>query len=195
VIGVIGTSTLLNFEQGADFDCQINRPCVIGPDGPVMQRNTSYASPVQGIARCFDAANMLDLARPGCPLDQGFQLTVQSGATEVQPESGGKPATWGAALSGSQLYYAYKRFRAGEDTCASPGYSAPIAVASAPVITDPVGREDGYYFLCVLAGNTAAFDSSWQQPAYASTRFKRIDSQPPLVLLDYDLEFLEHHFA
>ena len=59
------------------------------------------------------------------------------------------------------------------------------------MITDPIGREDGYYFLCVIAGNAPSFDSSWQQPSYASTRFKRLDSQPPLVLLDYELEALD----
>ena len=195
VIGVIGTSTLLNFEQGPDYDCQVNRPCMIGPQGPAMQRDTSYASPVQGISRCFDQANALDPSRPGCPLDPGFQLTVQSGANEVQPQSGGKPATWGAMLAGSQTYYAYKRFRAGQDNCATPsGYSAPILVSSAPLIADPIGSEDGYYFLCVIAGNTPSFDSSWQQPSYATMRFKRIDSQPPLVLVDYQLEPLNQGY-
>ena len=195
VIGVIGTTTLLNFEQGPDYDCQVNRPCVIGPGGPEMERDTSYAAPVQGIARCFDQTNALDLARPGCPLDPGFQLTVQSGANEVQPQTAGNPATWGAALSGSQSYYAYKRFPAGEDRCSSSSsYSAPILVANAPVISDPIGRDDGYYFLCVIAGNTPSFDSSWQQPSNASMRFKRLDSQPPLVLVDYELEALDQGY-
>ena len=195
VIGVIGTSTLLNFEQGPDYDCQVNRPCVIGREGPVMQRDTSYASPVRGISRCFDPANTLDPGRPGCPLDPGVQLTVQSGANEVQPLTGGKPATWDARLSGSQSYYAYKRFRAGQDNCATfSGYSAPVPVAKVPVISDPVGREDGYYFLCVIAGNTASFDSSWQQPSNASMRFKRLDSQPPLELLDYELQTLNQGY-
>src|SRR5262249_49345365 len=138
VTGVIGTTTILNFEQGPDFDCQINRPCVIGPKGPVMERDTSYTSPVQGISRCFDQVNSLDPGRPGCPLDPGFQLTVQSGANEVQPEADGRPTTWGARLSGSQSSYSYKRFRAGEDTCGSlSGYSPPTLVANAPVISDP----------------------------------------------------------
>ncbi len=191
VIGVIGTSTLLNFEQGPDYDCQLNRPCVMRAGGPVMQRDTSYAARVEGIGRCFDQANVLDPKRPGCPLDPGFQLTVRSGATEVRPEVGGKPATWDAALSGTPLYYAYKRFRAGEDDCgAISGFSSPRLVASAPVISDPVGREDGYYFLCVIAGDTPSFDSSWQQPSHASMRFKRLDSQPPLVMVDYEVEQL-----
>jgi uncharacterized protein (TIGR03437 family) len=195
VIGVIGTTTLLNFEHGPDYDCQVNRPCVIRPGGPVVETNVSYAADVQGVFRCFDQANVLDLNRPGCPLDPGFQLTVQSGANEVRPEVDGKPAVWNAALSGTQLYYAYKRFRAGEDHCASfTGYSAPILVANAPVISDPIGREDGYYFLCVVAGDTRSFDSSWQQPSHASIRFKRLDSQPPLVLVDYEIEALANAY-
>jgi uncharacterized protein (TIGR03437 family) len=191
VIGVIGTTTLLNFQQGPDYDCQVNRPCVIRRKGPAMERDTSYAADVQGVFRCFDEANVLDLQRPGCPLDPGFQLKVQSGANEVRPEHDGKPATWNAALSGTQLYYAYKHFRAGEDNCGSfSGYSTPILVADAPVISDPIGSEDGYYFLCVIAGDTDSFDSSWQQPSHASIRFKRLDSQPPLVPVDYEFEAL-----
>jgi uncharacterized protein (TIGR03437 family) len=195
VIGVIGTSTLLNFEHGPDYDCQVNRPCVIRPGGPVMERDRSYAADVQGIFRCFDQANVLDLQRPGCPLDPGFQLKVQSGANEVRPEIDGVPTTWNAALSGTQLYYAYKHFRAGEDNCGSIwGYSTPILVTDAPVILDPIGREDGYYFLCVIAGDTDSFDSSWQQPSHASIRFKRLDSEPPLVPVDYDIEVLENAY-
>jgi hypothetical protein len=114
VIGVIGTTTLLNFEQGPDYDCQRNRPCVVGGGGPVMQRDTSYASPVHGIGQCFDPSNTLDVQRPGCPLDPGMQLTVNAGLNEVQPETNGSPATWEAALSGSQRYYAYKHFRMGK---------------------------------------------------------------------------------
>jgi hypothetical protein len=127
VVGVIGTSTLLNFEQGPDYDCQVNRPCVIRAGGTEMARDTSYASPIRGIALCFDQANVLDVQRPGCPLDSGFQLTVNSGANEVQPLVDGKPAQWNAALNGAARYYAYKHFPAGAGDCAiSSGYSAPV---------------------------------------------------------------------
>ena len=129
--------------------------------------------------------------RPGCPLDSGFQLTVRSGSAEVRPEVEGKPATWDAALSGTQRYYAYKHFPSGEGDCGSPaGYTAPILVAAAPSIGDPIGSADGYYFLCVIAGDTQSFDSSWQQLSYASVRFKRLDSQPPAVQVDYEIEQL-----
>jgi uncharacterized protein (TIGR03437 family) len=195
IIGVISTSTLLNFEKGPDYDCQVNRPCVIRRGVTAMQRDTSYAADVQGVLQCFDQTNALDLQRPGCLLDPGFQLTVQSGANEVQPETGGKPAAWDARLSGTQLYYSYKTFRAGRDTCGSlSGYSVPALVASAPVISDPVGREDGYYFLCVIAGDTSSFDSSWQQPSHASTRFKRLDGQSPRIPVDYEIEQLANAY-
>jgi uncharacterized protein (TIGR03437 family) len=186
VIGVIGTGTLLNFEQGPDYNCQVNRPCVTRAGGPVMQTNTSYASPVQGIGQCFDQSNVLDVKRAGCPLDPGYQLTIQSGPNEVQPEVNGSPAMWNAALSGSQHYYAYKHFPIGEDDCSSfSGYTAPIPVATAPVISDRLGSKDGYYLLCIIAGDTPSFDSSWQRPTHASMRFKKLDSQPPVVPIDY----------
>jgi uncharacterized protein (TIGR03437 family) len=191
IIGVIGTSTLLNFETGPDYDCQVNRPCVMLAGGPVMERDTSYASAVHGIGQCFDQANEFDIHRPGCPLDPGFQLTIQSSPNEVRPEVDSKPASWNATLSGSQRYYAYKHFPVGEGDCGSlSDYSAPLSVADAPVIADRVGSEDGYYLLCVLAGDTPSFDSAWQRPAYASVRFKRLDSQPPLVPVDYKIDQL-----
>src|SRR6185436_1649883 len=112
---------------------------IVRSGGPVMAKNTSFAAPVPDIARCFDQANALDVQRPGCPLDPGFQLTVRSGAAEVRPMVEGKAATWDTALSGSQRYYAYKRFRMGEGDCGSvAGYSAAIPVASAPMIGDPI---------------------------------------------------------
>jgi len=189
IIGVIGTTTILNFEHGPDYDCQVNRPCILRESDPVVETNTSYASPVQGIAQCFDQANVLDPQRPGCTLDPGFQLTIQSGANEVRPIVDGKAATWDAALSGTPRYYSYKHFAIGNGDCGSPsGYSGPSLVASAPVIRDPIGAQDGYYFLCVIAGDTPSIDSFWQQPAYASVRFKRLDSQPPVVQVDYEIE-------
>jgi uncharacterized protein (TIGR03437 family) len=189
VIGVIGTSTLMNFAQGPDYDCQVNRPCVVRAGGTVMEKDTSYAAPVRDIVQCFDRVNNLEVERPGCPLDPGVQLTVRSVPIEVRPEADGNPATWDAALSGSQRRYAYKHFPAGEGECGSAaGYSAPIPVAVAPMIRDPIGGNNGYYMLCVVAGDSASMDSSWQQPVHASVRFKRLDSQPPAVGVDYQLE-------
>jgi len=157
-----------------------------------MESNTSYASPVQGIAECFDQTNVLVLQRQGCTLDPGLQLTIQSGPNEVRPIVDGKAATWDAAWSGTPGDYSYKHFAIGNGDCGSlSGYSAPTVVASVPVIRDPVGAQDGYYFLCVIAGDTASIDSSWQQPSYASVRFKRLDSQPPVVEVDYEIEPLE----
>src|SRR3954453_13630326 len=39
IIGVIGTSTLLNTESGPDYDCQLNRPCVVGGAVPVVEKD------------------------------------------------------------------------------------------------------------------------------------------------------------
>lgn len=74
------------------------------------------------------------------------------------------------------------------------GYSSPVALATAPVITDRIGQGDGYYFLCVIAGNTNRFDATWQQPSHASMRFKRLDSQPPMVVQDYEIEVLQNAY-
>ena len=189
IIGVIGTGNLMNFEEGPEYDCQANRPCVLQTGGPVMQKYTSYASPVLGIGRCFDRSNNLDVRRTGCPLDPGVQLTISSVNTEVKPLVNGQQATWDAALSGNQRYYAYKTFAVGEGDCGSAsGYSEPVALASAPVIRDTIGGSDGYYLLCVVAGDTPVPDDSWQQAVHASIRFKRLDSQPPAVPVGYKIE-------
>jgi uncharacterized protein (TIGR03437 family) len=160
-----------------------------------MESNISYASPVEGIPQCFDQMNVLELQRPGCTLDPGFQLTIQSGGNEVRPIVDRKAATWDATLSGTPRYYSYKQFALGNGDCSSPsGYSEPMLVASAPVIRDPVGTQDGYYFLCVIAGDSPSVDSQWQQPSHASVRFKRVDSQPPVVQVDYEIEPLENAY-
>lgn len=187
IIGVIGTSTVLSLTGGPDYDCQLNRPCVSLAGGPIVQRDTSYAASVHGIAACFDAANELNPLRPGCPLDPGYQLKVDTGLNDdARPEVDGKPATWDARLSGEQRYYAYKHFPMGQGDCAElEGYSRPIAVASSSVISDRVGKGDGYYYLCVLAGDSPSFDATWQQPRHASMRFKHLDSQPPAIIADY----------
>jgi uncharacterized protein (TIGR03437 family) len=62
------------------------------------------------------------------------------------------------------------------------------------VISDPVGSADDYYFLCVIAGDTPSIDSSWQQPWHASVRFKRIDSQPPAITVDYQIDTLQNSY-
>jgi uncharacterized protein (TIGR03437 family) len=128
-------------------------------------------------------------------LDPGFQLTIQSGANEVRPIVDGRGATWDAALSGTPRYYSYKHFVLGNGDCGSPSdYSEPRLVASTPVIRDLVGIQDGYYFLCVIAGDSPSVDSLWQQPSHASVRFKRVDSQPPVVQVDYEIEPLDNAY-
>ena len=46
----------------------------------------------------------------------------------------------------------------------------------------------------MIAGNTPRFDETWQQPSHASMRFKRLDSLPPVVLLDYEIQALQNAY-
>lgn len=190
VAGVLGTSTNLSFDAGPDFDCFENRPCALTPRGPVVEPATSYASPVAPLAGCFDASGRAATTLPSCSLDPGLQLSIDlDRRTAAPPYSNGSLSRWNARLSGQLAYYSYKTTRAGLDDCRLPaGYSPPLALSSAPLISAPIGSEEGHYLLCVVAGPTPSIDTSWQSFRFPSVRRMRVDAQPPLVPPGFELE-------
>jgi hypothetical protein len=140
VVGVIGTTTMLSVEGGIDYDCFQNRPCAVTVDGPVVERDTSYASPVAPMLGCFDSTGRFDLALDGCALDRGGLLTVDPGrVTAVQP--GG---AWNVRVNGA---YAWKQVRLGAGSCRD---TAGYVVGDAPVIDAKLPVAEGDYLLCVI---------------------------------------------
>jgi hypothetical protein len=77
IAGVIGTTTLLSLNGGPDYDCFPNRPCTVTREGTIVERHTSYASPVYGLASCFKDGRF-DLSLSACGLDRGVQLTLDA---------------------------------------------------------------------------------------------------------------------
>jgi hypothetical protein len=68
IFALINTTTI-----GGQTPCDLNAPCEITVTGPQYRFNTSYATPVDGIGRCFNADGRFDLARPDCPLQDGVR--------------------------------------------------------------------------------------------------------------------------
>lgn len=183
VVAVMNTTTVGAAIDTGDFRCFNGQPCEVVPGGFRYRRDTSYAVPVTGLTRCFGTTGVFDLAREGCPLDPGVQLTLSS------PARAGKPgARWNATLSGSGelLYYRYKVAAEGLDDCRNDrGYGPPIALADSNRITDPLPEEPRRYYLCVLAGRTPQADNTWQPARFATMVHFRVDNSPPTIPISY----------
>ncbi len=183
VIGLINTTTV-----GGLTPCALGAPCEVRPEGTLFVADTSYATPVAGLGACFDAAGAFDVAAAGCPLDDGRQLLISGYPTQgtrnptMTPDGQSVPATWQATLSGELPYYRYKIGRAGQVDCrAQEGYGAPIALADASLIDEPLPAEEGSYLLCVVAGESATPDGTWQPVERATVARAEVDNTPPAL--------------
>jgi hypothetical protein len=176
VAGIVNTTTHLAFARGGDFDCYAGRPCEAALGGQRVEEETNYSIPVSGLTECFRATGEFDLTRSACPLDRGRQLTVTRRTRNQRP--GGR---WGAALSGGLAFYRYKVGVAGAgDFRDEAGYSAPIRLADRATIDDPLPEQENRYLLCVVAGDGATVDTSWQPARNATVVIARVDATPPL---------------
>lgn len=190
VAGVIGTTTNLSSNGGPDFDCFENRPCAVTPSGPAVESDTSYAAPVSPLSGCFDASGLAAPFLPACGLDPGFELAIDvNRRTAAPPRTNGELTRWDARLSGTLPYYAYKTVRLGLDDCRNPaGYSKPILLSFSPTIFDPIGRQEGHYLLCVVAGSTPSIGASWQSFDFPSLRRMRVDALPPALPPGFEVD-------
>ena len=168
---------LVNTTVESESACYLGAPCEIGEGAVSLNKGTSYATPIDGLLTCFDANGSFSLSE-GCPLPPPSQLTF----AEAPWSASQPPLTWGATLTGDYSFYRYKTGAAGVVNCRSDaGYSAPLVLVDNPTIDDPVPDEEGFYLLCVLAGNTATVDGSWQNPAYPTVAIAEIDTTPPML--------------
>ncbi|MBL8234314.1 MAG: trypsin-like peptidase domain-containing protein, partial [Bryobacterales bacterium] len=182
VTAIINTTTEDAFDRGEDIDCTLGVPCEIEGARTRMVDWAAYAVPVQGVDRCFDTAGRFSLSLQGCPLDNGRQLGISRPyPPSIQPVQNGKLASWAVRPVAAALsHYRYKAIAGGPEGCRELNGYGPIRPLSLhPLIDEVIGSRDGYYTLCVIAGSTAAFDATWQQPAFASTVVVRLDSVPP----------------
>lgn len=189
IVGVIGTTTTLSSPGGPDFDCFQNRPCEVTPRGTAVSEDTSYASPVDPLTLCF-VNGRFDLGQ-GCPLDRGVHLVPDTArVTATQPFVDGRPARWNVRLTGALTHYAWKQVPlAGGDCRDRGGYSTPLALAAAPVITAELEPRDRGYLLCIVAGNTPSIGDSWQPFHHATIVRRTVDSMPLTALPEYSVDF------
>lgn len=138
VVGIINTTTIGAPPGG---DCDLGRPCEIGPDGPVQQADTSYAQPVDGVLDCLvDGRFTLGGA---CPFEPGDPVT----ASQVQ-RYGQSPWTWSADVEAPAVDQVVVKVGpiATTDCRSADGYGAP----QAPALFDgPMPDADGTEVLCV----------------------------------------------
>ncbi len=184
VVAIVNTTTA----GAVPFtDCFLNHPCEAGGRTVASRPETNYASPVSSLVECFDSDGLFVLARPGCELDPGVQLTVQPqiiGA--VNPDLtrvpiGQPQSRWNVTLTGSLPYYRYKIVAAGAGDCRNPfGYGEIRRVLDRPVIDESLPRADGPYMLCVIAGSDSR-GAQWQRARHATVVAAVVDHVPPRI--------------
>ncbi len=190
LVAVLNTATISPWG-----DCYANRPCEISSEGVAIREGTSYAVPVVGLDRCFDAQGSLDLSLRDCPLDRGRGLRV-AGQPDwaTQPHIEGSDgqvqrAAWNAIVAGK--YYRYFRYKvgpAGQTDCREmQGYGPAIHVTDSNRIDDQLPDAEGFYVLCLLGGNSPQLDETWQEPASATMVQTLVDCTPPALEPDIDL--------
>lgn len=181
---------LVNTTVEGSSACYLGAPCEIKRDGVTLNEDTSYATPVHGLLACFDTQGEFYLSED-CPLPSPSQLIF----AEAPWSASQPPLTWGATLTGPLSHYRYKTGEAGEVNCRSEdGYNEPLVLADNSTIDDPVPDEEGFYLLCVLAGNSATVEGSWQDPAFPTVAIAEIDVTPPLIDPQLDIRESPEYF-
>jgi hypothetical protein len=177
LVAVINTTTA---NSRPEEDCRINRPCEVDGASWSTQEDTAYAMTVHRLAACF-VDGRFDLAG-GCELDPGHGAVADGTPMTANPNA---PAfgdrqpttTWRTSIAGDGFAnYRTKMGPLGSIDCAdTTGYGAPIALAEAPLVDDPLPTEAGVYGLCVQATD----GSPAQEPRFASLTSIQIDTTPP----------------
>ncbi|MGH2592769.1 MAG: trypsin-like serine peptidase [Anaerolineae bacterium] len=183
VFALINTTTV-----GGEYACALGVPCEVTGTGTQMRPNTSYATPIVGLSRCFNADGRFGLGAPDCPLDDGQQLKLSghplSAIQPVVTDNTGatRRAAWNTTLSGDFTHYRYKTGPVSSVDCRDEaGYSDPIALVKDNLIEEEIPEAEGFYYLCLVAGDRPAVDVTWQPIVDATVGFAHIDTTPPLI--------------
>ena len=180
VVGIVGTTT-----TGAPpfTECAVDHPCEPVNGGVRSRRDTNYATSVAGLDACFTDRQRFDVHHPGCPLDPGTEPdATPTFVGAVNPRALTQPLdpvqrTWNVTVSRTQASYRYAMATPPADDCRT---SVPYASPPSPtlLIDPPLPVADGFVFLCVVGGQTAA-DDEFDHRAYATVVVARIDTVPP----------------
>jgi len=181
IVALINTTNI-----GAFVPCALGAPCEVRPEGTIMVPDTSYATPVDGLAACFGVDGRFDVAAAGCSLDDGRQLELSGAPVQaiqsvsVSPDGVATPAAWNTTVAGDLPYFSYKTGRVETTDCRdAAGYGPVLATAEFNLIVDPIPPEEGVYALCVQAGEHPVVDDSWQPLKWATMVWAEIDNTPP----------------
>ncbi len=184
IAGLIFTTT---WGAPALAACAANRPCEVASTGTISPDETSYSTPVAGLAACFAPDGRFDILAPDCPLDPGRQLAISGyPLSPVNPNRpGGNPArptpsSWNTKPQGAFRFFSYKTGPVESTSCRSPeGYAQPRPLQPDTLIDDPFPTSDSRLRLCVVAGDSASIDTSWQPFRFATQARVAIDTIPP----------------
>jgi len=167
-------------------DCYADRPCELTATGYTVHPDASYATPIVGLGACFDEHGNFDRRRAPCPLDDARQLEVQGGplgANQPYVMDNGvrRRLRWDRALRHPEFtHYRYKTGPAPSTNCRDlAGYGAPIALDATTTIRDEIPEAEGFYYLCLLGGQSAQPGATWQDPRFARIEQVQIDTTPP----------------
>jgi hypothetical protein len=183
VIGLLNTSN-----AGAPWytACQIDSPCEPTGIDVTQPENSSYATPLIGVDRCFSGGDF-DVTAPGCPLDPGTGTRhapavlgqhnpLLETAPLIQPRR-----TWNVRLTGPD-YYRFKIVKLPEGDCRDlRGYGDVRRTTDAPVVDVALPTSDGYYLFCSIGGTTRRWGPAWQWVDFPTTSVVRIDTVPPTL--------------
>lgn len=196
IFGLINTTTV-----GGEYSCALGVPCEVSDTGIDLHPNTSYATPIIGLSHCFDEQGRFSLSLSDCPLDGGNQLMLDgyplSASQPIITDDAGLTyrAAWNTTLAGDFAYYRYKAGAVSAVNCrAESGYGDPIALATDSLIEEEIPEAEGFYYLCVVAGNSPTVDSTWQSFANATVVLAHIDTTPPVIapilsVQDFETEY------
>jgi len=182
IVALLNTS---NAGQPWYTACELDSPCEPTRTGSVQPENTSYATPLVGIDRCF-AGGEFDVRAPGCPLDPGGGVSYSPGQLGAQnPLLASAPIapkrTWSVSVTGTP-YYRYKVVPVPPGDCRDlRDYGDVRRTIDAPVIDDALPTTDGHYMLCGIGGDTRQWGADWQSLDFPTTSRVRIDTKPPTL--------------
>jgi hypothetical protein len=182
MFALVNTTTRGSPPDGA---CHLGIPCELQPPRAVRVEDASYAVDVTALPACFDPDGRLELARPGCALDDGRQLGIEDGpwarARPVDPITG-EAQTWNVRLV-EQAGFTHVRYKIGAaattDCSSLDDYTDPEPVAAQPLVERRLPIEEGPQLLCLLGGAGPSSTAPWQPAEHATAIVTTIDTTPP----------------
>jgi hypothetical protein len=187
ILSVMATST-----HGATIDqqCFDDAPCEVKNGQPEWSSDTHYSHPVDYLSSCF-SEGVFTSSSNACTLHRTFQVTDTTWPTQyvAMPQDENSPAP--ALQAKFSLSTPYYRFKIARDVtqCSSAHHYSPPFDASNAFINEPISREPGMYFLCIIGVESAdhrpsieLMKSAWVTPAQLIERTPVRMPEPTITL-------------